>query len=310
MQKRVSDDYVVAKDLRESTSPGLGGTVELVSNNLASRQALTLSDDTSKSNAILGGKAHQIDGALYQYWLTVTPRSESDGVSALSASAYIVLPDAALAQTRPVRELELDDSQNRSQPARAPALVSIPNAGRSPLISPLQLAAPDSFSDCKDSSVITREAGYMSGVRPCSLLLAKAQADSIVFFLQHQANHGLVRLSGAECRTRTTARIVRKGEAVRFPIAKTNTGRQNWSETYDWMLEPDLDTYYAVVISDARTARRIANHMDELPLRCSASIRPGFEGDELQGWLADFAMITARSANNVDWRGLRVKDIL
>lgn len=310
MQKRVSDDYVVAKDLRESTSPGLGGTVELVSNNLASRQALTLSDDTSKSNAILGGKAHQIDGALYQYWLTVTPRSEGDGVSALGASAYIVLPDAALAQTPPVRELDPVDSQNRSQPAQSPALVSIPNAGKSPLISPLQLAAPDSYSDCKDGSVLTREAGYMSGVRPCSLLLAKAQADSIVFFLQHQANHGLVRLSGAECRTRTTARIVRKGEAVRFPIAKTNTGRQNWSETYDWMLEPDLDTYYAVVISDARTARRIANHMDELPLRCSASIRPGFEGDELQGWLSDFAMITARSANSVDWRGLRVRDVL
>jgi hypothetical protein len=310
MQKRVSDDYVVATELNESAKQGLEGTVELISNNLASRQALTLSNDGKKSNAVLTGKAHQIDGALYQYWLTVTPLSEDDGVSALSASAYIVLPETALAQTSPVPAARPSDLQNESLPAMAPAHVSIPNAGKSPLISPLRLAAPASFSDCQDGSIVLRDAGYMSGVRPCSLLLAEAQADSIVFFLQHQANHGLVRLSGTECRTRTTARIVRKGESLRFPIAKTSTGRQNWNETHDWMLEPALDTYYAVVISDARIARRVANHMDELPLRCSASIRPGFEGDELQGWLADFAMITARSANNVDWRGLRVKDIL
>ena len=310
IQKRVSDDYVVAKKLNESADQGLEGTVELISNNLASRQALTLSNDEHKSNAILSGKAYPIDGALYQYWLTVTPRSEDDGVSALSASAYIVLPERALAKASPAPAVEPDASKGESPPVRAAAQVSIPNAGKSPLISPLQLASPASFSECQDGSIVLRDAAYMSGVRPCSLLLAEAQADSIVFFLQHQANYGLVRLSGSECRTRTTAHILRKGESVRFPIARTSTERQNWSETYDWMLEPDLDTYYAVVISDARIARRIANHMDALPLRCSASIRPGLEGDELQGWLADFAMITAHSADNVDWRGLRVKDVL
>lgn len=310
MHKRMAEDFVVANELSEPENQGLEGTVELISNNLASRQALTLSSDATKSNAVLSGKAYPIDGALYQYWLTVTPQNEEDGISALSASAYIVLPDAALAQTPPTPVTVAVAANEPSRAEAVPERISIPNAGKNPLISPLQLASPTSFSDCRDGSVVLRDAGYMSGVRPCSLLLAEAQSDSIVFFLQHQANHGLVRLSGADCRTRTTARIVRKGESLRFPIAKTSTERQNWSETVDWMLEPSLDTYYAVVISDARTARRIANHMDELPLRCSASIRPGFEGDELQDWLSDFAMITARSVNSFDWRGLRVKDVL
>ncbi|MGI9238263.1 MAG: hypothetical protein ACR2QZ_12755, partial [Woeseiaceae bacterium] len=134
--------------------------------------------------------------------------------------------------------------------------------------------------------------------------------DSIVFFLQHQANHGLVRLSDRECRDRTTVRIARKGESIRFPIAKTTTVGRNWSETHDWLLEPDLDTYYVVVVSDAQFARRIANHLDALPLRCSTPIRPGYEGVELREWLADFAMITARSSGSVDWRALRVNDVL
>lgn len=305
IQRRVADEYVVATDLREPASQGLNGTVELISNNLASRQALTLSNDDDRTNAILSGKAHQIDDALYQYWLTITPQNEDDDVTALSASAYIVLPETSLAKVAPQ-----PSKAKESIPAPSPSMVSIPNAGKSPMISPLRLASPGSFSDCQDGSVVIREASYMSGMRPCSLLQTEAQTDAIVFFLQHQANHGLVRLSGPACRSRTAVRIARKGDSIRFPIAKTSTASRDWSETHDWSLEPDLDTYYAVVISNAEVARRIANHLDELPLRCSASIRPGFEGDELREWLADFAMITARSSQDVDWRALRVKNVL
>ena len=90
--KRVEHDYVVSIDLIEPPASGLEGTVELISNNLANRQALTLSADASAANAVLSGKAHQIDGVLHQYWVTVTPTGETDDVAALSASAYIVLP--------------------------------------------------------------------------------------------------------------------------------------------------------------------------------------------------------------------------
>ncbi|MGI9237614.1 MAG: hypothetical protein ACR2QZ_09470 [Woeseiaceae bacterium] len=316
MQKRVSDEYVVATDVQEPTSQGLQGTVELISNNLASRQALTLSNDDGRSNAVLSGKAHQIDGALYQYWLTVTPQNVDDDVAALSASAYIVLPETALAENTPQFATRQDEDRRleprgaKAIPTAVPTVVSIPNAGKDSLVSPLRIASPTSFSDCQDGSVAIRDATYMAGVRPCSLLETEAHSDSIVFFLQHQANHGLVRLSGPECRDRTSVRVARKGESIRFPIARTTTVGRNWSETHDWLVEPDLDTYYAVVVSDAQVARRVANHLDALPLRCSASIRPGYEGVELREWLADFAMITARSSGNVDWRALRVNDVL
>lgn len=316
MQKRVADEYVVATDVIEPSARGLRGTVELISNNLANRQALTLSSDPERANAMLSGKAHQIDGVLFQYWLTVTPKGEKDDVTALSASAYVVLPEAdydtesvARVQPAPKTEIELPDvSQVASRSARPDKPLSIPNAGKDGLITPLRISGPTSQSDCSGNGV--REASYLGGNRRCSLLQTDARADSVVFFLEHQAGHGLVRLGGNECRARTTARIVRRGERLSFPIAETTTSRHNWSETFEWEIEPDLDTYYAIVVTDAKVARRMANHIDALPLRCSDAIRPGLEDDELESWLGEFAMMSAKSSQHLDWRAIRVKDVL
>ncbi len=316
MQKRVADDYVVATDVIEPTAIGLRGTVELISNNLANRQALSLSSDPGRANAVLSGKAHPIDGVLYQYWLTVTPKGENDNVTALSASAYIVLPEGefnagipAAPPPGPEPEPELPGvSQVTSREVEPDRPLSIPNAGKDGLITPLRINAPASAADCSGRGV--REASYLAANRRCSLLQTDAKADSVVFFLEHQAGHGLVRLGGNECRARTTARIARRGERLSFPISETTTARRNWSETYEWQLEPDLDTYYAVVVTDAKLARRMANHIDALPLRCSDAIRPGLEDDELESWLGEFAMMTARSSQHLDWRAIRVKDVL
>lgn len=316
MQKRVADEYVVATDVIEPSANGLRGTVELISNNLANRQALTLSSDPGRANAVLSGKAHQIDGVLFQYWLTVTPKGDTDDVAALSASAYIVLPEGEFRNDAVARESPEPAAQPQaptvSQVASrgiAPAQpLSIPNAGKDGLITPLSIRSPTSQSDCSGGGV--REASYLARNRRCSLLQTDARADSVVFFLEHQAGHGLVRLGGNECRARTAARIARRGERLSFPITETTTARRNWSETYEWQIEPDLDTYYAVVVTDARVARRIANHIDTLPLRCSDAIRPGLEDDDLEEWLAELAMMTARSSQYLDWRAIRVKDVL
>ena len=104
LHKRVGDDYVVSVDLVEPPASGLEGTVELISNNLANRRALTLRAGAAPANAILSGKAHRISGALHQYWVTVTPDGEAGEVAALSASAYILLPeskDTTVARQRP-----------------------------------------------------------------------------------------------------------------------------------------------------------------------------------------------------------------
>lgn len=278
LRKQVSSDYVVVVNDGNPAQAGLAGAIELIGNNLANKNALALTSDASKTNAVLTGKAHRIDGVLFQYWLTVTPQDNVDDLAALSASAYIVLPDAdhvALQRERPTT-------------------VSIPNAGEDAFIGPLQIAAPISGSDCRS---------------PCSLLRTRARVNSIVFFLQHQVSHGLVRLSGNECRTRTAARIARGGEALIFPIAKTSTANRDWSEIYDWQLAPELDTYYAVVVTDAEVARRVANLFDNLPLRCSSSMRPGLDGDALREWLSEFAVLAARASQHMDWRAISVRDL-
>ena len=144
----------------------------------------------------------------------------------------------------------------------------------------------------------------------CSMLQTKARVDTVVFFLEHQANHGLVRLGDSECRDRTSARIARKGTALRFPIARTTTVKGNWSEIEEWSLAPELDTYYALAVTDASVARRIANHMDKLPPRCGEALRPGLEDEQLQDWLTGLAMLTARESEHVDWRAIAVQDVL
>ena len=306
LQKRVSEEYVVAAELTEPDAPELRGTVELISNNLANRQALAFSSDAGTSNASLSGKAHHIDGVLYQYWITVTPNDDSADVSALGASAYVILPsaDTALAATPPV------SAPVEKRKAERPAVVSVSNAGKDALISPLRIVRPESLNDCGSGDIQFRAASYQNASRTCSLLRTEARENAIVFFLEHQANYGLVRLADSECRERTTPRIARGGRNVSFPIPSTTTSPRNWRETYEWQVAPDLDTYYAVVVTDAGVARRIANHIDDLPMRCSKAVRQGLEEDALRAWLADFAMLTARSAEHVDWRALQVKDVL
>jgi len=141
------------------------------------------------------------------------------------------------------------------------------------------------------------------------MLQARANTDAIVFFLEHQANHGLVRLAGEDCRKRTVARIARAGDTLNFPIAKTSTDRNNWTQTYEWTVESEMDTFFAVAATDADVARQIANHIDGLPIRCSTSLRPGLKGAALRAWLTEFASITARSREHIDWRAIQVRDI-
>ena len=304
LKKRVEQDYVVASRLIEPDAPQLRGTVELISNNLANRQALNFSNDTDKTNASLSGKAHQIDGVLYQYWITVMPEVDNPDVSAVSASAYVVLPAAAapVAARPPAAPV-------KGQPA-TPATISVVNAGKAALLGPLRITRPDSMAECKGSGPQFTHASYLDAARSCSLLRAEAHADAIVFFLQHQANHGLVRLTDSQCRERTTPRIARSGDEISYPIARTTASPRNWKEAVDWQLAPDLDTYYAVVVTDSGVARRIANHIDDLPMRCSTAVRPGLQDEQLRSWLSDFAMLTARASQHIDWRAVQVKDVL
>jgi hypothetical protein len=294
LKQQLEDEYVVSTKHDGPQGDGLDGTVELVGNNLANRQALRLTRDDDKANAVLSGKAHRIDDVLHQYWLTVTPDSSSDNLVALSVSAYVVLPDV-----KPESLVALPSpTEGRDVPQQIsyqkPRAISIPNAGGAGLIEPLQISAPMSANECRWS---------------CSLLRTRANTDAIVFFLEHQARHGLVRLSGENCRKRTVASVARRGDTLSFPIARTTTNKNNWTETLEWQATTEFDTFFAVVATNAEVARRLANHIDSLPLRCSSSMRPGLKDKALRDWLAEFASITARSREHIDWRAIQVRDI-
>ena len=304
--QRPTGEYVVATDSTKADGD-LDATIELVGNNLANHNSIQLAADTEQANATLRGKAHQIDGPLYQYWLTVTPTGDSD-LATLSSSAYILLPGVVAdndgaSDPRPVVPPATATAPEKPVPIKV--TVSVPNAGQDAFLGPLSIKRPASRADCGDRST----PAYSPSRVVCSLLQAEPQSDAIVFFLEHQARHGLVRLGGAECRERTVARIASSGQPIQFPIAQTHVG-SGPMETYEWLVEPDIDTYYAVALTDARAARSLANHIDQLPLRCSEIMRPGLTGAALQEWLDEFAMLAARSAEHFDWRGLQVKNVL
>ena len=77
----------------------------------------------------------------------------------------------------------------------------------------------------------------------------------------------------------------------------------------DWNFDTGTDTFFAVVATDDVVARRLANHINRLPLRCSRSMRPGLKDSALKSWLEEFASITSRSPQHTDWRAIRVRNI-
>jgi len=313
LHREITGSYVVATDMDSETADSISATAELVGNNLAGQDALELTNDNERVNALLSGKAHRIDDALFQYWLTVTPTDPDDELSTLSTSAYVLMPGYRLADEDsgepPAAAPDLSDTKPNAM--RASAAISIPSASDDPLLGPLKIFESNSSAACGNSiNPDVRRTTYSASQGACSLLAANTRRDGIVFVLEHQANYGMVRLGGPACRERTSPHVVTRGQLMRYPIPYTSLGSSQSRETPEWLVTPDVDTYYAIAITDARAARQFANHFDELPLRCSGSLRPGLTNNALHRWLDEFAMLAARHAGHVDWRAIEVKDVL
>jgi hypothetical protein len=294
--------YVVSTNQQAEPGDNLTATVELVSNNLAAHDALELTDDEQKINATLSGKAHRIDGALYQYWLTVTPTDPGNELSTLSASAYVLLPGYRLAGEAPPPQTLADESG---------ATVSVPHGGGDALLGPLRvLKSQDRHICSRQGSASIQATSYGESQPPCSVLVADSRADAIVFVLEYQANYGLVRLGDAACRERTAPHVVTRDRPMRYPLPFATIGSGEMRESKEWRATPGVDTYYAFAVSDSRAAREFANHIDTLPLRCNSSIRRGLENNALYRWLEEFAVLAERHAPHVGWRAIEVKDVL
>lgn len=292
--RQTSGEYVVAGLPGGSGEMVDNAMLELVSNNLAEFRALQHASSNADANAIIEGKAHLIADELYQYWITIKPKNNDFDLPSLSASAYIRVTDKySNAALIPAITIEL--ARTSEQFVDDFSIVEL--ADREACHAPAYQRRNSAIYDSRFSAV------------DCFALQIDADDDAVLFFLNHQLNNGLVRLSDENCRERTDAKIARVGEQVRFPLPADSLMSASWVATDAWQLSPDQDTYYAIAVTNTKAARAISQHISALPMRCSASVRQGFEGTELKAWLEEFAAISSHWEQAIDWRAVRVRNM-
>ena len=297
--RQTAGEYIVsAADAETSADPVIGATgmIELISNNLADYRAVQNSTTAANANAVLEGKAHQIDDELFQYWITITPIDANSDMPTLSSSAYIRIPEKYSAATL---EPEVHVSMSKSD---------------SGFLDTLQIVELRNVRSCAAGNHSYQTSREMNGVyssagSDCYALEVGSTADAVVFFLNHQLNHGLVRLADESCSQRTSAKIARTNKQIRFPLPLESLPSSSWAVADSWQLQPDKDTYYVVAATDTKAARALAQHIERLPKRCTASIRGGLEGADLQRWLEELALLTEHWQSAIDWRSIRVRSV-
>jgi hypothetical protein len=294
--RQTAGEYVLAETNPDPQSNAANPLVELVGNNLAGIPSLQFSSVADSSNATIDGKAHQIDDDLYQYWVTITPKEASSELVALSADAYIRIPDNYMA-AKLVPEAVYEFPRVEDGFLSVLGIVQLSHQG-------MCLSEARGFAGAANSGVNSRYAA-----EGCYALQLQSNNDAVVFFLNHQLNNGLVRLADRYCSTRSAARIAKSKEDLHFPLPHESLQSGSWSVADSWSLHPDRDTYYALASSNSKAARALARHIEQLPRRCSASIRGGLEGAELRRWLEELNEIVDHWESEIDWQSIRVRNV-
>jgi hypothetical protein len=292
--KQTAGQYVVAALNTNGSEDQTTTLVELVSNNLSGTSALKFSADSDNLNAVIEGKAHRIDGDLFQYWVTISPAESNGELATLSADAYVRIPDKYQAAML-VPE----------------AALQMPSSAATVLTSFSVVRLQNQQQCLADHSIFaggTNNRPGFGGV-DCYALEVQTKDDAVVFFLNHQLSYGMVRLADNNCTNRTQARVARRNENLRYPLPLDSLQSGSWSVAPDWSVSPNADTYYVVASSDSKAARALSRHMERLPKRCSASVRPGLEGDDLRAWLSELEAIISHWSSVIDWRSIAVKDV-
>ena len=302
--RQISGEFVVNFEADDDQNVPLEGVVELVRNNLSGYQALQVTAGADRANAALNGKAHHIDDDLYQYWIIVAPTDSSSDLPTISASAYVHLPSL---QARPYSRLP------PPRPAAIPADGPVAQSDAD-VLSGMRIVELKHNQAC-DSGSVSFAYQFHSGTAleywhdDCFALQVKTREDAVVFFLNHQLNHGLVRLSDRECRQSTEARIARANETVDYALPLLSLTRDALSPATAWEVNPNADTYYVIAVSDTKAARALSKHLAQLPRRCTVSIRPGLEGTHLENWLAEFSAVIDQWQPHIDWQAIHVRNV-
>ncbi|MDA0707295.1 MAG: hypothetical protein O2805_11960, partial [Proteobacteria bacterium] len=226
--RQTSGEYVVAGLPDKPDAKADGEMLELVRNNLAEFRALQFATSDVDTNAVIEGKAHLIANELYQYWVTIRPKDSDPALPTLSANAYIRVSD------------------KYASAALIPAVTVALARTSEQFVDNFSVVELRDSDACQAPAFQRRNSGmydsrYSSS--ECFALQVDTTDDAILFFLNHQLNNGLVRLSDKNCADRTDARVAREGDTYRYPLPVDTLMSASWAATDGWQLAPDQDTY-------------------------------------------------------------------
>jgi hypothetical protein len=279
-----SADYILSlAESGDETQDALWArTLDIAGRHVASLTAVEFASSDAETTAKLDGTAHEIGNGLYQYWLTVAPTDASTPLETLSVSAYVRL--GAAQPTGPAQTASPAWPAHTSL-THTPNVVIVPGAFGNDALGPLRVS--------KDQ----RGAVLKTAVR----------SDAIVFFLQFKPGAGLMRLGDRDCEARTIARVARAGDLLAFPIAERG-GAHTVGEISRWQVDPLHNTYFAVASRDSGLARRLAAHVEQLPMHCGAATPAGLSDQALQRWLDEFIELVGKRPREVAWRAVQTRD--
>ncbi len=292
--RQTDAEYVIAGSGNNAAGDPVNSMVELVGNNLAQYGSLQFAASGESANSTIAGKAHRIDDDLYQYWVTVQPKDAGSELSALTASAYVRLPE----QFVPPQVV-----------AGSPRVVLRSEPG---FLASLKVVQLDESAACRkrridEASRLNRYPYFELG--ECFALAVRSTDDAVVFFLHHQLSKGLVRLADSRCVQSSGVRIIKARQQAQFVLPPDLLSSASWSEGRHWTIDPDRDTFYALATTDSKAARELSRHVRQLPVRCGASVRPGLEGAHLRQWMEDLLQIIDERGPAIHWQTIRVRNI-
>ncbi len=290
VHRSLSDEYIVGLDTQTGDADMLGNTVALATRNLDASDAVVISADADAVNARIDGKAHSIDGALHQYWLTIAPLESDTGLDSLSASVYVRLGGAP---TNRVASAPIDIPGPVVQAASVTGVV-MPGNHQRRLLPSLSIYPPSRGDACRFGN--------------CTVLSARAGDDVIVFALVHSGQRGLLRLANDRCDARSTARVVTRGHSALVTAPGSGVAAPAGRDGR-WPIEPLGTAYYAIAVDNAADARELAALIDELPESCSGSLGQGKSGLALQQWLERLSHLMLRFGPRVEWRALEARHV-
>ena len=272
----------------------LPGTNELIGNNLARLAPVRMTEDPAQANAVLRGKAHRIDGALVQFWVTLTPLDGASPLQTLTASAYVRMPaarnatSAAAAASPPPTSAPVAPLTRVEPSDNLPAPVALP-AGAAALAR-AQIVGGRRHAACRGRGA------------PCAALQLQSDDTAALFVLNHRARHGLVRLSNGACTARAVPRVLHANESIDVAVPLASRTGTVMAPARAWTVRPTEDALYVLAISDSRAARAVARHLQGVPQQCASAARSGLTDAALREWLAGLASVLDRWREHIDVR--------